>query len=113
MDLQKHDGCGFVVSWLNLSGLYSYMTMPTSIVVAIACWLALWVPLANAQTFPRTCPGVDVSSIRELGTPAQNLPLDTKQETIEIATSTAETQDITVVAQGPVLGSMDSEAVST
>lgn len=44
---------------------------------------------------------------------AQDMPLDAQQEAIETSEVGTETQDVTVVVRGPVLGSMDSEKLNT
>ena len=64
---------------------------------------------ASAQESVKSCPSVDVRSINESARPVQNFPLDTKQATIEAT----EASGITIVARGPVLGSMDSENLIT
>jgi hypothetical protein len=43
----------------------------------------------------------------------QDLPVDAQQETLEIRDAGAKAREITIVAHGPVLGSMDSETLST
>jgi hypothetical protein len=42
-----------------------------------------------------------------------DMPLDAQQETIETLDVGAQTQNIAIVARGPVLGSMDSEKLKT
>src|ERR1700687_5957019 len=76
--------------------------------------LSLSVVLASAgraQELIKTCPGVEVRSIDvSYGRGVYNLPAETKQGTIETSFSAAEPTVITVVARGPILGSMDALA---
>lgn len=74
--------------------------------------LILAVPFANAQQLIKRCPDLEVRSMKVSLKLVQNIPLDAKQEIIETV-SGAETQDITVIARGPILGSMDSEKLNT
>lgn len=94
-----------------MTGQWSDLPLPLG--AAAVSFISLLALSANAQESVQSCPGVEVRSIHQSGRRLQNLPLDTKQETIEIAVSRPETKDITIVARGPVLGSMDSENVST
>lgn len=66
---------------------------------------------ASAQESVKSCPGVEVRSIRDSVKAVQDLPLDGKQETIETGASRDAGNTVTIVARGPVLGSMDSEKV--
>lgn len=77
------------------------------------CFLSLLVLTAGAQDSVKSCPAAEVRSIRETAKSIQDLPLDTKQATIEFGTSTPEAKGITIIARGPVLGSMDSEKLNT
>jgi hypothetical protein len=67
----------------------------------------------NAQESVKSCPRVEVRSINESARLIRDLPIDTKHETIETGVSKGETKEITIVARGPVLGSMDSEKLNT
>ena|SRR5215472_347982 len=77
------------------------------------CFLCLLVLPAGAQDSMKSCPAAEVRSIHETAKPIQDLPLDTKQATIETRAPQGEAKDITIVARGPVLGSMDSEKLNT
>lgn len=71
------------------------------------------VTLATSQENIKTCGAVQVRSIDASYNFVQNIPLDAKQETIETLPSALDPKDITIVARGPVLGSMDSRKIET
>jgi hypothetical protein len=81
--------------------------------LVFACFLTLAAPSADAQQLIKRCAGVEVRSMKVSLKLVQDMPLDAQQETIETSDEGTERQDITVVARGPVLGSMDSEKLNT
>jgi hypothetical protein len=108
--LRSQRDCGLMC--IRLTGSSMFQNLKRSIIYSLFS-LVVVSPDANAQEGVKSCPSVEVRSINESGRPVRNLPLDTKQETIETGVSKAEAQDVTIVARGPVLGSMDSEKLST
>jgi hypothetical protein len=87
--------------------------------LALACLLAVAAPLADAQKVAaahqavKMCPGVTVRSVNVSPQILKDIARNARQETIETGASATATDGITVVAKGPVLGSMDSEELST
>jgi len=64
---------------------------------------------ASTQEPIKTCSGIAVRSIDvSYGRGVYNLPVKTRQGTIETSISAAEPKVTTVVARGPILGSMDA-----
>ena len=56
---------------------------------------------------------MEVRSLNVSSKLVQDMPLDAQQETFETHDGGTTPRDITVVARGPVLGSMDSEELNT
>jgi len=80
--------------------------------LALVCFLAVAVPFSSAQVV-KVCPSLKVRSVKVSPQLLKDLPRNAQQATIETEASARETKEITVVAKGPVLGSMDSEKLST
>lgn len=79
--------------------------------LVFACFLSLAAPSMNAQKVIKRCAGVEARSMKVSLKTVQDVPLDAQQETIETSPSAAGPKVITVVARGPILGSMDSETL--
>src|SRR4051812_15205839 len=67
--------------------------------------------MENAQAVLKSCPTVEVQSIEESAQIIGDVPLGTRQATIE--TRVSPEKHITIIARGPILGSMDSRQTST
>jgi hypothetical protein len=79
----------------------------------VASLLSLATPSANAQQLLKKCAAAEVRSMKVSLKRVRDVPLDAQQETIESYSARPELKYITVVARGPVLGSMDSEKLNT
>jgi len=102
----------FADSMLSLSMLMRKQGALQKSGLVFACFLNLAAPSANAQKVIKKCAGVEVRSMKVSLQPVQDVPLDAQQETIETGPSATGTKVITVVASGPILGSMDSEKLN-
>jgi hypothetical protein len=89
------------------------MTVTESTTVAIAFSLGLLTTPVKAQEVIKRCAGVEVHSIHVSYELARNTPLNEKSKTIEISPPVAGSKDVTIVARGPILGSMDSTTIKT
>ena len=89
------------------------MTVKQAMSAAFAISLGVLAGRASAQEPTTRCGGVEVRLIDVSYDFARNAGLDKKTKTIESTAVAAAAQgNITVVARGPVLGSMDSPKVS-
>ncbi|MGI8992531.1 MAG: hypothetical protein ACR2I2_23490 [Bryobacteraceae bacterium] len=94
--------------------------MPGAIGLAVIGVAVLLASPANAQSIVKTCVGMEVRSIGVSVEPQADGRLDVVPETIELlAEETSATpsrgggKPVTIVAHGPILGSMDSPEVKT
>lgn len=83
------------------------------VALLVASLLILAAPSADAEGLTKRCASMEVRSIKVSLKLVRDMPLDAQQETIEPSDAGTVTQDIAIVARGPVLGSMDSEKVDT
>jgi hypothetical protein len=81
--------------------------------LVLACFLAVAAPFSRGQEVVKACPGLEVRSVNVSPQILKDTSRKTQQETIETRVSSTETKKITIVAKGPVLGSMDSEKLDT
>lgn len=84
-----------------------------SIATTTFFFVGLWPTPVRAQVPLQSCAGVEVRSISVAYEPAQETPLDGGPEVPAQPARPAAAGDTTIVARGPVLGSMDSPEVST
>jgi hypothetical protein len=75
--------------------------------------LSLGTPSADAQQPIKKCATMEVRSLDVSLKLVEDIPLDAQQETIESHSTGTDPKYVTVVARGPVLGSMDSEKLNT
>lgn len=81
--------------------------------LVFACFLAPLAPPAKAQKTIETCPNVEVRSVNVSADVAKGSFFDTKPERIETTALDNTGKQVTLVAIGPILGSMDSRNVET
>jgi len=79
----------------------------------LACFMVVAAPFSIAQKVAKVCHGVEVRSVNVSPQVLKDMSRNAQQETIETGASATGTKEITVVARGPVLGSMDSEKLDT
>ncbi len=105
---------------MNLDRLYHLIRSVAGLtVVSIVCSLGLSVTYANAQEIMKTCAGMEARLINISAEFVKKVLLDTRPEIAIIPTPPSSTtpgaagKAVTVIALGPVLGSMDSPTVET
>jgi hypothetical protein len=75
-------------------------------------FLILGAPSANARQLVKQCAAMEVRFLKVSLKLVRDIPLNVQQETIEIRDTGTQPRHITVVARGPILGSMDSEQLN-
>lgn len=109
------------VSTVNIDHQYHRIRgTPVLIGLVVVCSLGPAGTLANAQEIPKTCAAVEVRSINISEEPEREVLLEATPEKPAIrivppSSATPGTSDkvVTIIATGPVLGSMDSRKLET